>query len=120
RLREHFVGGRLTVDELEDRVALALRAHSTRDLRRALRVLPGLPELAGRQNVVQAMLRGAALVVLTGRCIAVSFVLLCALALTMMIQGPSAFALLAFFVVWVVPTFFLSRMWRRSVPRRLF
>ena len=116
RLREHFVGGRLTVEELEERVALALRARSTWDMRRALR---GLPELAS-QNFVQVMLRGAALVVLTGAWIAFSFGLLVVLALTMLIEGASAVALLAFFVVWLVPTFFLSRMWHRSVPRRPF
>jgi hypothetical protein len=116
RLREHFVGGRLTVDELEERVALALRARSTWDLRRALR---GLPELAG-QNVVQVLVRGAALVVVTGAWIVFSFVLLFALALTLLIQGASVAALLAFLVVWLVPTLFVSRMWHRSVPRRPF
>ena len=114
RLREHFVGGRLSVDELEERVGMALKARSTWDLRRALR---GLPELAG-QTFVQVVLRGAALVVLTGAWIAFSFVLLFVLGLTLLIEGASVVALLAFLVVWLVPTLLLSRMWHRAVPRR--
>lgn len=114
RLREHFVRGRLTVEELEERVELALRARSTVDLRRALR---GLPELAG-QTFVQVVLRGAALVVLTGAWLAFSFGLLVVLALTLLIQGASVAALLAFLLVWLVPTLLLSRLWHRSLPRR--
>ncbi len=114
RLREHFVRGRLTVEELEERVELALRARSTADLRRALR---GLPELAGR-TFVQVVLRGAALVVLTGAWLAFSFGLLVVLALTLLIQGASVAALLAFLLVWLVPTLLLSRLWHRALPRR--
>jgi DUF1707 SHOCT-like domain len=113
RLREHFVGGRLTVDELEERVELALQARSTGDLRRALR---GLPELAG-QTFVQVVVRGAALVVLTGAWLAFSFALLAVLALTLLIQGASVAALLAFLLVWLVPTLLLSRLWHRSLRR---
>jgi Domain of unknown function (DUF1707) len=39
-LRRHFVSGRLSADELADRVRLALEAHDGRQLRRALRELP--------------------------------------------------------------------------------
>ncbi len=114
RLREHFVRGRLTVEELEERVELALRARSTADLRRALR---GLPELAGR-TFAQVVVRGAALVVLTGAWLAFSFGLLVVLALTLLIQGASVAALLAFLLVWLVPTLLLSRLWHRALPRR--
>jgi two-component system OmpR family sensor kinase len=39
-LRRHFVAGRLSADELGERLELALAADSRRDLRRALRTLP--------------------------------------------------------------------------------
>ena len=114
RLRDHYVRGRLTVEEFDERVELALRAHSTRDLRRALR---DLPELTW-QRFLQVVLRGAALVVLTGAWIAFSFALLVVFALTLLIQGASVAALVVFLLVWLVPTLVVSRLWRRALPRR--
>jgi hypothetical protein len=114
RLREHFVGGRLTLEELEERIELALQARSTADLRRALR---GLPGIAGR-TLVQAVVRGAALVVLTGAWLVFSFMLLAVFALMLLIQGASMAALAVFLLVWLVPTVLLSRLWHRALPRR--
>ena len=45
-LREHYVRGRLTLDELAGRTERVLAARSRADLRRALSGLPILPDLA--------------------------------------------------------------------------
>ena len=39
-LRRHYLGGRLTVEELAERTEVALRARTSRDIRAALRDLP--------------------------------------------------------------------------------
>ena len=65
---------------------------------------------------MDAVLRGVALVVLTGAWLAFSFALLVVLALVLLIQGASVAALLAFLLVWLVPTLLLSRLWHRACP----
>jgi hypothetical protein len=42
RLREHFAEGRLTQEELDERLSAALSAKTTGDLRRVMTDLPGL------------------------------------------------------------------------------
>jgi Flp pilus assembly protein TadB len=112
-LREHFAGGRLTLEELSHRTELALHARSRAELRDAL---AGLPRFnAG--PVVEAAVRGAVLVLLTGVWLVFSFLLLLALALTLVIHGPSV-TLLVLLAVWLLPTFLLSRRWHRALPRR--
>jgi hypothetical protein len=107
-LREHFVRGRLTVEELAERTEIALCARSYRDLRRAF---AGLPEWPGRAGI-GTVVRGAALVALTGAWLLFSFVLLVVFALTVLIHGASGIELAAFLAVWLVPTYLLSRVWR--------
>jgi hypothetical protein len=41
------------------------------------------------------------------------------LALTLIVHGASGTTLLGFLVVWLVPTYLLSRLWHRGQPRRL-
>jgi Flp pilus assembly protein TadB len=113
-LREHFVKGRLTLEELSERTELALRARSDGDLRRAL---DSLPQLTAR-SVTSVVARGAALVMFTGAWLLFSFVLLAVFALTLLIHGVGAVALVGFLVVWLVPTYLLSRMWRRGLSPR--
>jgi Flp pilus assembly protein TadB len=113
-LREHFAGGRLTLEELSDRTELALHARSRGELRDAL---AGLPRFnAG--PVVEAAVRGALLVLLTGVWLVFSFLLLVTLALTLVIHGPSVTLLVGLLAVWLLPTFLLSRRWHRALPRR--
>ena len=119
-LREHYARGRLTVDELSSRVGRVLTARSRWELRRALAGLPMLPdarELAveGR-SMARGVVRGAMLVVFTGAYLVFSFTLLLVLALTLLIAGASGAVLLAFLLVWLVPTWLLTRLWHR--PRR--
>jgi hypothetical protein len=112
-LREHFVRGRLTLEELSARCELALRARSRADLRRALADMPPLLP----QAILRGVVRGAALVVFTGVWVAFSLALLIVLALTLLIGGVSGLELVVFLVVWLVPTYFLFRGWRRGLSR---
>jgi hypothetical protein len=112
-LREHFVRGRLTLEELTARCELALKARSRGDLRRALADMPPLMP----QAILRGVFRGAALVVLTGAWMVFSLVLLLAFGLALVIAGMSALELVVFLVVWLVPTYFLCRGWRRGLAR---
>lgn len=116
-LREHYAHGRLTLDEIDERTERVLSARSRADLRGALSNLPVLPDfrdLASRGGpVVQAAVRGALLVVLTSAYVLFSFALLLVLGLTLLVEGGSNSVLLGFLLVWLVPTYLLSRAWRR-------
>src|SRR6478672_9606158 len=113
-LREHFVRGRLTLDELSERTEVALRARSREELRRSL---DGLPQLKVRA-LAETVTRAAALVLFTGAWLLFSFVLLVVLALTVLIHGASGIELAGFLLVWLVPTVLLSRLWRRGLTQR--
>jgi len=110
-LREHFVRGRLTLDELSERCELALGARSRSDLRRALEELPPLAP----QAIVRGVVRGVALVAFTGAWLVFSALLLVVFTLTLAIAGLSGLELAVFLVVWLVPTYLLFRRWRRGL-----
>jgi Domain of unknown function (DUF1707) len=116
-LREHYARGRLTLDEISERTDRVLSARSRADLRSALSNLPVLPnvrDLAGQGgSIVQAAVRGAVLVVLTGAYVLFSFALLLVFGLTLLVEGASGSVLLGFLLVWLIPTYLLSRVWRR-------
>ena len=67
---------------------------------------------------MQSAARGAAVVLFTGAYLLFSVVLVLVLALTVLLQGASASVLVGFLAVWLVPTYLLSRLWRRKTPRR--
>ena len=119
-LRQQYVDGRLTLDELAHRTDLVLTARSRAELRSALSGLPWLGEALAAQgrSAAQAVVRGVVLAVFTGAYLLFSFALLAVLGLTMLFQGASGSALLGFLVVWLVPTFLVSRMWHRRPPGR--
>ena len=121
-LQEHYVGGRLTLEELSERTGRVLAARSRGEIRRALSDLPLFAdpgELAARgRSLVQGVARGAMLVVFTGAYLVFSFVLLLVFALTLVLNGASGTALVGFLLVWLVPTYLLSRVWRRPAPQR--
>ena len=120
RLRDHYVRGRLTAEELADRTELAVHARSRAELRHALSGLPLLPDALGEQvrSAAQLALHRALLVVLTGAYVMFCFVLLLVLGVTLAVQGASASALLAFLLVWLAPTLLLHRLWHRRPARR--
>jgi Domain of unknown function (DUF1707) len=113
-LREHFVRGRLTLEELSQRTELALGARSREELRDAL---AGLPHLSA-QAIARSITRGLVLVVFTAAWLWFSFVLLVVFGLTLLIHGASGIELAGFLLVWLVPTYLLSRLWRRRPPQR--
>jgi Domain of unknown function (DUF1707) len=116
-LREHYARGRLTLDEISERTDRVLAARSRADLRSALSNLPVLPnvrDFAGHGgSIVQAAVRGAVLVVLTGAYVLFSFALLLVFGLTVLIEGATATVVLGFLLAWLLPTYLLSRVWRR-------
>lgn len=111
-LRDHFVRGRLTLDELSERTEMVLRARYRRELRRPLRGLP----LWNPRAAAESFTRALTIVVFTGAWLMFSFTLLVLLGITLIVHGATGPALLAFLIVWLVPTYLLSRLWRK--PRR--
>jgi Flp pilus assembly protein TadB len=113
-LREHFADGRLTLDELSSRTEQVLAARSQADLRRALVGMPLMPDL---RALGRSAARGALLVLFTGAWFLFTLALVLALLVTLLIHGASAPELVAFLVVWLVPTLLLSRWWQRPLRR---
>jgi hypothetical protein len=109
------------LDELSDRTGRALSARSRADLRRALSDLPVLPSapelLAQGRSAVRAAAHGAAVVLFTGLYLVFSFTLVVVLGVTLLVQGASAALLAVFLLVWLLPTYALSRVWRGGRPR---
>jgi Flp pilus assembly protein TadB len=120
-LREHYARGRLTLEELSSRVGRVLTARSRRELRRELSGLPMLfdgGELAVQgRSMARSAVRGAMLVVFTAAYFVFSFTLLLVLGVTLLIAGASGAVLVAFLLVWLVPTYLLTRLWRHRPHR---
>src|SRR5947209_14512514 len=57
-LREHFAAGRLSQDELDERVQAAYRASTTTELRAVMRDLPLLPATPEQQRAQLVARRG--------------------------------------------------------------
>ena len=77
------------------------------------------PAAAHGHGVVKAVVHGASLVLFTGAWLLFSFVLLVVFALTLLIHGATLPELAGFLVVWLVPTYLLSRLWRKRPLRHL-
>jgi len=114
-LQQHYVRGRLTLDELSARTGRVLAARSMGDIRSALSGLPGRPVQGAAMAHVVA--RGAVLAICTGAYLFFSVTLLVFLALFALIEGVSDRTLVVFLIVWLVPTYFLSRLWRGGLRR---
>jgi hypothetical protein len=118
KLRDQYVRGRLTLDELSDRTGRVLAARSRSDIRTALTGLPLLPDAwvlaAQGRSFVQVAARGAMLLFFTSVYVIFTCTLLLIFALTMLFNGATGVTLLAFLVVWLVPTYLLTRLWRRK------
>jgi Flp pilus assembly protein TadB len=112
-LREHYVRGRLTLDELSARTGRVLSARTREELRAAL---VGLPVFLDVSLAARSVARGALLVVFTAAYLVFCLALLIVFGLTVLIHGASASELLAFLLVWLVPTYLLARLSRRRHP----
>jgi DUF1707 SHOCT-like domain len=110
-LREHFLSGRLTLDELSARTELVLRARSLEELRRALVDLPQFNLRAAAHSA----LRGGVLLLLSFAWLLFSLGLFVVFGLMLLLHGISVTGAAVVLVVWLVPTFLLARLWR---PRR--
>ena len=122
-LREHYVRGRLTLEEFTERAGRVLTARSRWELRSALRGLPVLPDVdeiaAPIRSAARMAIRGALLVVATGAYLAFSLMLLFVLGLALLFGAASAAVLVVFLAVWLVPTVLLTRLWHGRPRRRL-
>jgi Flp pilus assembly protein TadB len=110
RLREHYAGGYLTLDELSRRTGRVLSARSRGQLQRALAGL-SRPTFA---DSVQAAVRDVVLVVVTAAYVVFSLALAVVLALTVLLHGVSVSAFLAIAVIWLVPTYLFARLRHRN------
>jgi hypothetical protein len=120
-LKEHYVRGRLSLEELSSRTELALAARSRADLRHAVVGLPlvtDVQELVQQgRSVVTGIVRGVVLAAMTVAYLLFTLVLVVFVPLLLLIHGATGRELLALLVVWLVPTYLLSRLWRRGVRR---
>ena len=120
-LRRHYLSGRLTLEEFSERIELALRARTTRDLRAARRGLPAPwapSELAGVAEAAgQAARRVVLFCALAGLWTIVSFVLLTAFVVLAATDAPTEAQLTAP-IVWAGVTYVLWRAWRRPATAR--
>jgi hypothetical protein len=129
-LRSHYAEGRLSVEELVDRVELLAGARTTRDMRIALRDLPHgrveselLPRLVALRSspageaVARRIARIALATTMLVLWLSVSVVLLGALAVWQLAEGPSAEAATIFALAWVAVTWLSWRIWRGRARR---
>jgi hypothetical protein len=114
-LRQHFLQGRLTAEELAERCERALSARTTADLREALRGLPRLGEAVeqARRHVGLVL----TLTLLVGGWLFVSLVLLVAWVAALAFGDPDHGGLLAFPLVWLAVTAAAGFGGRRAVRR---
>jgi Domain of unknown function (DUF1707) len=122
-LREQYARGRLTLDEFSARSDLVFASRSYTELRAALRGLPvrlgGVDLVEIGDAVARAAVRGAVLFAVTCAYVVFSLTLALVLVLTLVLHGATASVLLVFLAVWAIPTYLVSRMWRRVHPPSL-
>jgi len=122
-LREQYARGRLTLDEFSARSDLVFASRSYTELRAALRGLPvrlgGVDLVEIGDAVARAAVRGAVLFAVTCAYVVFSLTLALLLVLTLVLHGATASVLLVFLAVWAIPTYRVSRMWRRVHPPSL-
>jgi uncharacterized membrane protein (DUF485 family) len=114
-LHRHFVSGRLSVEELADRVRLALQARDSRELRRALVGLPPAwrdgDEL---RRLARTARRAAVVATVTALWLLFTLVLLVAFTAGAIAHGPTTAAVLGYPAAWVVVTALAWRARRRA------
>ena len=114
-LRRHYLDGRLSQVELEERVALALVARDRRQLRVAFVALPPAWRDPGQvRRVAVGVRRGIRLAAIAALWVVVSFVLLVALVATAIAHGLSGTEAAVFLGIWVALTWASLVAARRS------
>lgn len=114
-LRRHFVSGRLSADELADRVRLTLEARDRSQLRRALRELPP-PWRDGDElrRLARAARRRAVIVAVTALWAAATLVLLIAFVAGAVAHGATTADAIGYPLVWLVVTALAAHVRRRA------
>ena len=117
-LQRHYREGRITTDELAQRLETALRARNGAQLRRALRDLPAWWADSGAFRSPVRTLRNAALAVAAAVLwLFLSVGLLIAWVAWLAANGPGLGGLLAFPLLWLAATWLLWRGNRRLRAR---
>jgi hypothetical protein len=112
-LRRHYLRGRLTLEELTERVELALRARRESEMRLALAELPSARREGGLEPVWRAARRAAFVVAVWSLWWAASLVLMIGFVASVVVQGLSLANGLAFPALWLVCTLAARRATRR-------
>jgi Flp pilus assembly protein TadB len=123
-LNRHYQRGRLSLEELSERLELALRARRDSDVRSALADLPaswreqtrGLR--FGFDDAWRAARRTAFVVAVWMLWWAASMVLLIGFVISLLVQGLALGTAATFAVLWLLCTFAARRVSRRPYPRR--
>jgi len=114
-LRRHYVSGRLSPDELGERLQLALGARTRRELGSALAGLPPLwRDRDELRRIGRAARRGVVWAALTLVWSAISLVLLVAFAVSAIMHGLTAADTLVFPLVWLGATLAAVHLGRRA------
>jgi uncharacterized protein DUF1707 len=123
-LRRHYVRGRLTVEELTERLEIAMTARRDSDVRLALHELPA----AWREQVGGARLglasawdaarRTAFVIAVWTLWWATSLVLLIGFVISALVQGVSLASSVTFAALWLACTFGARTVARRGLPLR--
>lgn len=119
-LKRHYLRGRLSVDELSERLELAFTARRDNELRVALAELPASwhEQPAGMRRGLDAMWRSTKRVVFVAAVWAlwwtVSLVLMIGFVVSVLVQGLSLVNAIAFPAVWLVCTLAAKQFARRG------
>jgi hypothetical protein len=114
-LRRQYLHGRLSLDQLAQRVEFALHARDTDELRAALRGLPPLwRDGAEIRRLGSVARRAVILALLWSVWLLVSIVLLVSFSLTALVHGVSTGDAIGFAGAWVVATALAVRASRRA------
>jgi hypothetical protein len=114
-LRRAYLSGRLSTDELAERVGIALRAREREDLRSAFVGLPPLWHDADEvRRVGRLAKRGVVLALLTIFWTLASFGLLFGFTLDVLLHGVTVFGALVYPALWLVMTALVWRAARRA------
>ena len=119
-LRRHYLLGRLSVEELSDRLELAFAARSQRELKQAFRGLPAPWSRSELQPVIEntryAARRTLQFTVLAGFWSVMSLMLLVAF-IAVAAGGASGVELAIVPGIWVVVSALVWRSWQRGAAR---
>jgi hypothetical protein len=114
-LRKHYVHGRLSTGELEDRVGLSLRAETRRDLDKALKDMPLVwDDLRFAQRVQRGRERARLFFRLVRTWFKVNVTLGVALAVALLAGAPIATSVGAALLAWSIATYAFWRIWLRT------